>query len=360
MTLKMKYQNLLHRLEMNTLEWVGLDIGSFSVKMVQGRWFHKQFTATGACLVELGETETSEEHKQGEIPPAIRNCLQKASMKTPAAVCAHSGPEVLTRHFQFPPLPEEALAQAIHLEAQQMSPFDLNQSIVDFQAIGSARRSQEGHQGFMVVAMRDAIQRKIEWVKAAGGKVLLMDVEGLAALNCLQACLPEPPAGAIALINIGNRFTTVSILGEDGIPFIRDLTYAGKNICTTIQQQTGLAGQEIRNALFAAEDSAVLPDEIQAALKNASRRNIADINETLRYYLTQHSTSELTGIYLTGGWALSRPFVDLLAGALPMDVEVFNPFQTLPIKAPPAQEALMKTSGPALTVAAGLAMRTIS
>lgn len=359
MTLKTKYQNFLHRLEINTLEWIGLDIGSFSVKMVHGRWHRDRFTATGAFLIELGDTENPEEQKQQEIILAVRTCLQKASMKSPCAVCAHCGPEVLTRHFQFPPLPQEALAQAIQLEAQQMSPFDLEQSIVDFQVVDPAPQAPEGHQGFLVVAMRDAIHRKIEWVKAAGGKVLLMDVEGLAALNCLQACLKEPPAGTIALANVGNRFTTVAILGENGIPFIRDLTYAGKNIRTTIQQQTGLADQEIRKALFNLEDPSAVPGDIQAALKIASKRNIADINETLRYYLTQHPSSELTGIYLTGGWALSRPFVDLLAGTLPVEVKVFNPFQTLPIQAPPAQEALMKLSGPALTVAAGLAMRTI-
>jgi len=309
--------------------------------------------------MELEEVESSRQQEQ--MIQVIHRCLQKAEMKNHYAVCAHSGPEVVTRHFQFPPLPDEALGQAIQLEAQQMSPFDVGQSIVEYQAIDAPGKGAEnGRRGFLVVAMRDAVTRKVEWVKAAGGKIVLMDVEGLAALNCLTHCLPRDADGSMALIHIGNRFTTVTIVGENGIPFIRDLTYAGKNILTAVQQQTESNAGEVRRVLFNTEEKAPVPPKIQAALKNASTRSIADINETLRYYLTQNPGSELKRICLTGGWALSRPFVELLVQALPVKVEVFNPFDTIPIKAPIPQEVLMKQSGPALTVAVGLAMRTIS
>jgi len=361
-TLKERYQNLLGRLEMNALEWVGLDIGSSSVKMVRGAWHGKRFVAAGAAQFEISDGSSADPQKQEELIVAIRHCLQKANLKTPYAVCAHGGPEVLTRHFRFPPIPEEALEQAISLEAQQMSPFEVGQSIVAFQSIPAAGGSAvNGRQGVLVVALEEAIERKNEWVKAAGGKVLLMDVEGLAAMNCLTCCLPESLDGAVALVQVGNRFTTVAILGENGIPFIRDLTYAGKNIMTSLQQQTGLAEREIRAALFGADQTGEsISPSLLAALKNAATRSIADINDTLRYYLTQNSGSQLRRIFLTGGWALSGPFVELIAQALSVQVETFNPFRTLAIQAPPAQETLMKLSGPALTVAAGLAMRTLS
>lgn len=360
-TLKERYQNLLERLEMNALEWAGLDIGSSSIKMVRGTWHNQRFTATGAALFEIGSSQTDDLPKSDEAILAIRHCLQKAQLKTPYAVCAHGGPEVLTRYFRFPPIPDEALEQAIGLEAQQMSPFDAEQSIVDYQTLDiPGSQAADGRQGVLVVALRDAVEQKVEWVKAAGGKVMLMDVEGLAAMNCLCQCLPESLRGAVALIHIGNRFTTVTILGENGIPFIRDLTYAGKNILTALRQQTGSADQEIHTALFGQKGFAGVSPALLAALKNAATRNIADINDTLRYYLTQNPGSELTQIYLSGGWALSRPFVELLRQALSAKVEVFNPFQTLAIQAPPAQETLMKQAGPALTVAAGLAMRTLT
>jgi type IV pilus assembly protein PilM len=361
-TLKERYKNLLERMEMNALEWVGLDIGSSSVKMVRGTWRGKRFVAAGAALFEISGSSAADQQKPEEIILAIRHCLQKAELKNPYTVCAHSGPEVLTRHFRFPPIPEEALEQAIGLEAQQMSPFEAGQGIVAYQTIeSSGGRADDARQGVLVVAMREAVEQKTEWVKAAGGKVMLMDVDGLAAMNCLCHCLSESLSGSVALVHVGNRFTTVTILGENGIPFIRDLTYAGKNILTSLHQQTGSADLEIRTALFGQDHiGRQVPTALLGALKNAATRSIADINDTLRYYLTQNPGSDLKRIYLTGGWALSRPFVELITQALPMQVEVFNPFLTLAIQAPPAQEALMKLSGPALTVAAGLAMRTLS
>ncbi len=360
-TLKERYQNLLERLEMNALEWVGLDIGSSSVKMVRGTWRSHQFVATGAALFEISDPQAGDQQTPDEVILAIRHCLQKAELKNPYAVCAHSGPEVLTRHFRFPSIPEDALEQAIALEAQQTSPFEAGQSIVAYQSIGTpGGQAADGRQGVLVVALKEAIERKVEWVKAAGGKVMLMDVEGLAAMNCLCRCLNQPLRGAVAMVHVGNRFTTVTILGENGIPFIRDLTYAGKNILTSLHQQTGSADREIRSTLFSRDNSGQVSPALLAALKNAATRSIADINDTLRYYLTQNPGSEIKQIYLTGGWALSRPFVELITQALPVQVEVFNPFRTLAIQAPAAQEALMKTSGPALTVAVGLAMRTLS
>jgi type IV pilus assembly protein PilM len=350
---KQKYRAVLERLEMNAVEWAGLDIGSSSVKLVKGMWRNRKFTVTAACLFELPPTSPSQQADEASITQAVRQCLNTAALKTPYVVCAQSGPEVVTRPFRFPLIPPDALSKAVELEAQQMSPFDMDQSIVAFQTI---RSSSDGHQGFWVVAMRDALERTLQRVHNAGGKVMLMDVEGLAAMNCLCRCIPQESNPCRALLHLGNRYITVMILGEDGIPFIRDLTYAGSHILASIRQQTALEEGAVRSALFG-QAEAVKPD-FSAALKNAAARCLTDINDTLRYYVTQNPDCQIKKLYLSGGWAMSRPFTELLAGALAVETEVFHPFRFLPMQLPAAQEALLKTAGPAFTVAAGLAMRT--
>ena len=351
--LKHQYQNLLERLEVNPIEWAGLDIGSSFIKLVKGSWRNRKFTATGACQFEQPCQQNSGQTEETVTVQAISRCLNSAGLKIPYVVCAQSGPEVVTRPFRFPLIPQESIRNAVELEAQQMSPFEADQSIVAFQTV---RSTAEGHQGFLTAAMRDAVERTVRLVHSAGGKVMLMDVEGLAAMNCLCHCIPQEEQTCRTLVHLGNRFITVTILGENSIPFIRDLTYAGSNIAASIQQQTGLNEGIIRQSLFGQEES-VLP-AVATAMKTACARCLADITDTLRYYLAQNSGSEAKKVYLSGGWALSRPFTELLADGLGLEVEVFNPFHFLNIQAPPPQEALMKLAGPALTVAAGLAMRT--
>ncbi|HOK65734.1 MAG TPA: pilus assembly protein PilM [Anaerohalosphaeraceae bacterium] len=350
---KQKYRSLLERLEMNAVEWAGLDIGSSSVKLVKGTWRNRKFTVTGACQFDLPPAQNPQNPDDASVTEAVRRCLNTADLNTPYVVCAQSGPEVVTRSFRFPLIPQEALSKAVELEAQQMSPFDADQSIVAFQTV---RSSAEGHQGFLVVAMRDAVERTIRRVHSAGGKVMLMDVEGLAAMNCLCHCIPQDASSCRTLIHLGHRFITVTILGDNGIPFIRDLTYAGFDIMDSIRRQTGLDEETIRQSLFGQMDS--IPPQISAALKNAAARCLNDISDTLRYYVTQNPDCQVNKLYLSGGWAMSQPFTELMAGTLGVETEVFNPFRFLNLQSPPAQEALLKLAGPVFTVAAGLAMRT--
>lgn len=352
-TVKQKYRSVLERLEMNSVEWAGLDIGSSSVKLVRGTWRNRKFTAAAVGQFELPQTPDFQQADETPIIQAVRQCLNMADLKIPYVVCAQSGPEVVTRPFRFPLIPPEALGKAVELEAQQMSPFDMDQSIVAYQTV---RSSSDGHQGFWVVAMRDAVERTLRRVHSAGGRVMLMDVEGLAAMNCLCQCIPQEQNSCRALLHLGNRYLTVIILGDDGIPFIRDLTYAGSHMLASIRQQTGLEEGAIRHALFGKTES--IPSDIVTALKNAAARCLTDINDTLRYYSTQNPDGRIPKLYLSGGWAMSQPFTNLLAEALAVETEVFNPFRFLSVQLPPAQETLLKTAGPAFTVAAGLAMRT--
>ncbi|MEJ5258628.1 MAG: pilus assembly protein PilM [Anaerohalosphaeraceae bacterium] len=352
-SVKQKYRSLLERLEMNAVEWAGLDIGSSSVKLVKGSWRSRKFTAVSACRVELPPSPDGQGPQEAAVSRAVRECLNSADLKTPYVVCAQSGPEVVTRPYRFPLIPAEALGKAVELEALQMSPFDADQSIVAFQNI---RSSADGHQGFLVVALREAIERTVRQVHNAGGKVMLMDVDGLAAMNGLCHCIPPEPNSCRTLIHLGHRFITVTILGENGIPFIRDLTYAGSAVTASIRQQTGLDEEAIRQILFVQTDP--LPPTIAAALKQAAARCLNDISDTLRYYLTQNPDCQVKKLYLSGGWATSRPFAALLTETLALETEVFNPFRYLNVQAAPEQELMLKQDGPVFAVAAGLAMRT--
>ena len=360
--LKEKKEKILQLGQSTSL--IGLDIGSTSVKMVRFETKQGKPIAVEAMYVEHDSADSDSTENQETIPQSIHRCIKACGKAKNNLVCALAGPEVILQPFSFPALPKEAMGQAIRMEAQQVCPFDMTHSALSWQIVPSARENSDEQtnlqEGFYVVATPKALKQKIQWVEKAGGKVMLMDVEGLAAMNCLCHCLDLSSSDTVSLIHIGNRLTSVIILGQDGMPFIRSLCYAGKNILTNIQQQAELTEEEIHRVLFNSDQDETALSDIQPALKNASMRSIADINETLRYFLSQHPGSNLSNIYLSGGWALSRPYVELLIDALPASVEVFNPFHTIPIQAPPAQEALMKLSGPALTVASGLAMRTIS
>lgn len=348
----MKTRTLLSRLIDNKpASLVGMDIGSTAVKMVVGGYEKEDFVVRGAWQIEVAEADT----KETDRVLAIHSCLQKSGLKTPYAVCALSGPEVVLSRFQFPSLPTHAVRQAVELEAQQVCPFDFEQCVLDYQLV-STPGDQEVLRGFLVMAPRAAVEKKTDWLRQAGGKALYLDIEGLAALNCLTHCTPAVSEETVVLLDIGSGFTNVLIRSHDGIPFIRSLPSGGRFLVSQVSRRLDRPEEEVRAALFG---QAPFGADLADALKTAAGKWITDINETLRYCLLQNPGARLSRICLCGGWALSGPLLELLSRSLAARVEIFNPFRDLPMQVSDSESKRLLQTGPVFAVAAGLAMRAI-
>lgn len=336
---------------------VGLDIGSSAVKMVVGRYNRERFVVQQACQIELPEAQVQE----ADRVLAVQRCLQKSGLRDPYAVCALAGPEIVLSRFEFPSLPDGAIRQAVELEAQQACPFDFEQGVFDYQLVSgsekrkSRKQEQQPVRGFLVLAPRPSVEKKTGWLRQAGGRTLYIDLEGLAAMNCLGHCRRDLEETVI-MLDIGSGLTQVLVRAADGIPFIRSLPSGGRHLLGRISGELNRPESEVRAALFGQEEG---DEELAAALKAAAHKWITDINETLRYALLQNPGAKLSRIWIGGGWALSGTLVSLLTRSLPAPVEVFNPFRDLVLEVPDEDEQRLVQNGPAFAVAAGLAMRTV-
>ena len=160
----------------------GLDIGSSEVKLLQLRKHGHNYRVVAATAgIEAGEGDYDDSGP--ETFRAINRCLGAIGGQTQFAVCSVCGPEVAVRCFKFPSLPANEIAGAVLLEAAQVCPFNTNDSTVDYQLIpngdGDAR-------GVLVGATNEVISGKEELVQSAALKCVLVDVDGLALLNCYE------------------------------------------------------------------------------------------------------------------------------------------------------------------------------
>jgi Tfp pilus assembly PilM family ATPase len=81
--------------------------------------------------------------------------------------------------------------------------------------------------------------------------------------------------------------------------------------------------------------------------------------ETLRYYAAQPESNFVEKIFVCGGFAAVKGFVELLDKRLPAKVVLWNPFEKISCVGGRSCEKTLKEDGPAMAVAAGLAMRSI-
>lgn len=344
------------KLEIKNREVFGLDIGSSSVNAVQLSKKGKKWVIKAAG--RAGIAPSQEENDQTNTVSAISQCLKSTGIRTRKAVCGISGPEVAVRDFQFPSLSREEIESAIHYEAAQVCPFNADDATVDFQLID---RSKDDVRGILVAATNDLINNKAELAKKASVDCVLMDVDGLALLNCLSES-EDIAEQTVAVLSVGYSYTTLAILGSrDGpaLPFIRNVSYAGNDIVKAIATENDMSEDAVREMLFGGKNATERPNAFEASFEKACDKLIVDVTETLRYYTAQDKSSFVEKIFMCGGFAMIEGLVDLLDRHLPSKVVLWNPLEKLLCVANKSCEKILREDGPAMAVAAGLAMRSI-
>jgi len=347
-------------------EVLGLDIGSSAVKIVRLRKDDSGYAVTAAGIAEIAASEDDNNHRKINTVKAIRECFESTGSKTKLAVCGLSGPEVAVRDFEFPTLTTEEIEGAVLIEASQACPFNAADSAVDYHLIPDAdirqgrtsnRRGDEKTRGILVAATNALIKNKVQLAKEAALKCVLMDIEGLALLNCFNGLADEAEKSTTAILNVGGSGTTVAIMGGNGWPFIRDLTFAGDDIVKQLAAEKGMSTKDVKGILFG--DSTAGQMQLHDSLEKACKKLIVDVSKTLRYYAAQKQSTPVEKIFICGGFALARGFVELLNKRLGTEAVLWNPFKKIRCDAAKKCGDIFDKKGPALAVAAGLAMRSV-
>jgi len=351
-------------LDFTKTEVLGLDIGSSAVKVVRLRKDDGGYAVTAAGIAEIAPPASfrevngggEEDNNHRNTIKAIRECFESVSVgrKTKLAVCGLSGPEVAVRDFVFPLLSTEEIDGAVSFEAMQVCPFSAADSAVDYHLIPNG---DDKTRGILVAATNAMIKGKVQLTKEAALKCVLMDVDGLALLNCFNGLANESQRSTTAILNVGSSGTTVAIMGGNGRPFVRDMTFGGDNIIKQIAADKAMSTEDVKEILFG--DSTAAQRELNGSLGQACQRLIVDVSETLRYYATQEQSTPVEKIFVCGGFALVRGFVELLNSRLGAEAVLWNPFEKIRCDTEQQFGDIVDKRGPALAVAAGLAMRLV-
>ena len=344
-------------LKLNQDEVFGLDIGSSTVRIIQLRKDNSDYVVIAAGIVDIAEaTEGDTNRKEINTAKAIRDCLESVGVHTQFAVCGVSRPDVAVRYFKFPSLPPEEIQGAVLLEAEQVCPFNVGDYAVDYQLTSS---SENEVSGILVAATNKQIKRKIRLAENASLGCVLMDVDGLAVMNCFRES-EKPEAGrTIGILNVDSSCTHLTIVGDNNWPFIREITYAGNDIVEQIAMENDISVKTARKSLFGYENSSQSQLELDDSLAMACEKLITNVIETLRYYTAQEKSDIIEKIFVCGGFAQVKGFVELLDNQLPATTVLWNPFDRMRCDADRLCKDILQEKGPAMAVAAGLAMRAI-
>ena len=353
--MELNWKRLL-KLDFEKKEVLGLDIGSSAVKLIQLRKDKSGYTVTAADIVDIAVSKVNSDLRETNTARAICKCLESTAIQTRLAVCSVCGPEVAVRDFKFPSLPSEEIEGAILLEASQVCPFSVDDSAVDYRLISD---DDDETRGVLVAATNKLIERRVKFTEEASLSCVLMDVDGLALLNCFSECEVPEAVRTTAILNVGGSYTSLAILGDNDLPFVRDMDYAGNHIIKEIANENHLSVEDVRKILYGNAGLNQSQSDLAKSLEKACQKLIADVAKTLRYYTAQEKAGSVEKIFVCGSFALVKGFIELLDSQLSASVVLWNPFDNMRCELGQGRRGILAERGPAMVVAAGLAMRSI-
>lgn len=353
---KLKSLDLKNLLGLKGNEVFGLDIGTASVKLIKLCKNDDGYVVTAAGIADIQNSGVNA-NREANVTEAIKKCVTSSGIKTSLAVCSVCGPEVAVRCFELPCLPPEEIKGAVLLEASEVCPFSIDEQSVDYQLIPG---DDNKIRGVLVATTNKLIEGKKRLTKNASLNSALMDVDGLAILNCLGEYEKTETGQTTAILNIGSSYTNLVITGDNTLPFVRDIAFGGQAIIQEVADDNDIPVETVVKWL---DDNCKKSSKLQSGLTNSfherCQRLIDNVNETLRYYAGPDESVIVEKIYVCGGFAMTKGIVELLNSQLEAEVVLWNPFDRIRHKAGMIGENILMKNGPAMVVATGLATRLI-
>ncbi len=342
---------------------VGLDIGSYAVKLVElekegGRYKVKNFYIRD--LYSSGE----EYDKEGPGVSRLEKALRETFSQTKLNPRRHKhlnlglgGPSVSVKQIKSIALSPEEMESSLVFEARKHLPLDESDAVIDSQILRGDMDSQD-MDILLVATTKKVFDSSLKILKNVGVKPNVIDAEVLALVNSYTVTEGSLLGDeALVFLNVGAKYTTITIVSENGILFSRDITWAGINFTDDIKSQKKVEYEEAEAIKRDSGMGAMVGDGegaggIRVARRMASDQLVDEIRRSLRYYTKETGIREFKKVLLCGGSAMMPNLNSYLAQNLNMTVEIYNPFAGM--ITPPGLDDQV---GARLAVACGLALR---
>ncbi|HBB67702.1 MAG: hypothetical protein A2X28_01110 [Elusimicrobia bacterium GWA2_56_46] len=360
----------LTKLMFPSREIVGIDIGSYAVKIVCFTEEKKQPRLKDWGHIPLAiKPDTPPEEKKAIISQEIKNYIKKKGIQAKYAAASISGNAVIVRYVKLPKLTKKELALTLNVEAEPFIPFDIKDVNLTCYILNDITEdNQPKMETVLVAAKKEAVKDKLDILSDAGLDPLVIDVDSFALETLYSHLAPQADNNAVLILNIGHKVTNLSIISQGTTRVVRDIFIAGSTFDKAVQKilKIDAAGadaiKKTKGLLVSDEDKAAAIeafDKEGIAVSKAAAGVLKDlyteVSRSIDFYLSQGMDHSISKIILSGGAVNLGNIAKFMTSEFKVPVEIVNPFAFLPEQG----NKVPKEIRPALAVAAGLALRKL-
>jgi type IV pilus assembly protein PilM len=337
--------------------YLSIDIGSSSIKVTEIGGVPGQLRVLNAAVLPTPASaiQNNMVYETAAVAEVTRAARDSHGMHARKVITAVPGPAVIIKRVTLPAQSARDLENTILFEAGNFIPEDLENVNLDYQ-ITNYLDDGKRMEVLLVAAKKEIVASYSETVRAAGLTPTVVDVDYFALENMFEANYEPAQDRAIALVNIGARYSSINILKGGRSTFTGDVPVGGRDITEALVRDLDVSVEDAEAVKAGQSDAKVDAEQAAAVIGSAASGLIEEIHHALSFFWTAATDETIDAIYLSGGVARMPGLPQQLSERVGAPVEIANPFAHVSLD-PSVDTPETRAHAAEFAVAIGLATR---
>lgn len=342
---------------------IAVDLGGRTTKAVHVQRKGNDFVLTRYAILDAPIYEKT--LSADLLSEHLKSVSAALEAKTKLVVLALGVNDAIVRHVEMPHMPVDDMRMVLKISPRNYLQQDLPNHVFDCHIIPprqaakpaeAAKATLGAPQKFRVLATGAKQQLVNDYQTAARNAGLVADVifPGLIGpVNAFELALPQVFAKeAVALVDIGFRSTSISILNEGELIMSRVVAIGGDRLTSGLAESMGISYAEAEGIKVG------MASEVQSTLESMLSPLGRELRASIDFFEHQHDRT-ITQAYLSGGTARSEFILATLQNEMMVECKTWDPTGFLQRELPPAQVAELEHVATQFGVALGAALAAI-
>lgn len=350
---------------MKSKKIVGLDIGSFSLKLIELKP-KKKGKETIYELVSLGyEPVPYQSIVEGSVmdstavADAIQHIFYESKTKTNALSFGVSGSSVIVKRIEVQRLNPNEMHEHILWESRPHIPFTPEEVNIDYEIIESSDTSPERVGVVLAAVRKEKLNDYLNVIHISNKNPVIVDLDSFAILNSVLANYEMYRERSVAIINIGASISNIVIAKNSHPVFVRDIAFGGNQFTDLIQKELNLKYEKAESVKKGRQVEGVSPAAVKPVINLIFNELKNEIKKTFEFYRSNTTEGRIDNILLSGGTANLESITDYFSQEFDIPIEIINPFNEIEINSKKFDLDFIKDMAPVFNVAMGLALRAV-
>lgn len=323
---------------------IGLDIGAGDCKLVEIKKTGDAFELVNWTIDPV---------KNGDVQGTLRSVLEPLGALRKSIYTAVSGKGTLIRYIEMPRMSLGDLRNSFAIEADKYFPFAQDQIYTDCYILDPQGKGAQ-MSVMAAAAKKDIVDQRVQLLTDLGIQPDFIGINAVAVANGLHVLGfrdKEQTGSVVALFDMGESVSNLTILIDKLPRFTRDIFIGGRDYTKRISNALGVSFEEAEALKRQPEGR---KEEVINACESAIMSMVQEIRLSFDYFATEKN-KEVNHLLLTGGASMMENIAEIFKKTLDIPVDIWNPIAALKISPALSPEEAGRTALK-LGVAVGLAL----